>query len=229
MQYTLRYQPVCSVLEITLDEGDVVVAQPNSMLAMTSGIRLAARIRRGDGQQAWYSGFKRMLGGESFFLAEFRAIRDGQLLSLAPEAFGDILELPLGPSRNYFLTQGSYLANVGPCNLQIRYGGIKGALARKGFFLLHTSGDGTVFCQSYGAIVTRELAAGETFVVDNRFVIAFSDTVTYQFVKATSNVKDALMSGEGFVNRYTGPGHIFYQTRGKPAPGLLSRVLDATF
>ena len=72
-------------------------------------------------------------------------------------------------------------------------------------------------------------AEGEHFVVDNRFVIAFSDTVTYQFVKATKRLKDSLLSGEGFVNRYTGPGRLYYQARSKPSSGYLSRILDASF
>ena len=268
MEYSLRFQPVSSVLEIGLSEGESVVAQPNSMLAMTSGIRLAARIgRRNENptqsrtpidstsespstsapfapansspmstspmstspMSTWYSGFKNLLGGESFFVAEFTAIRDDQKLTLAPDVFGDILELPLGDARSYYLTQGSYLANIGDCNLQIRYGGIKGILSRKGFFLLNVSGHGTVFCQAYGAIMTKTLEPGEHFVVDNRFVIAFSDTVTYQFVKAAKSLKDSLMSGEGFVNRYTGPGRLFYQARSKPSSGYLSRILDAAF
>lgn len=258
MEYSLRFRPVSSVLEIRLSEGELVVAQPNSMLAMTSGIRLAARVGRRNTSQppaelaiesageiepktvpilaskmspktSWFSGFKNLLGGESFFVAEFTAIRDGQTLTLAPDVFGDILELPLGDAGSYYLTQGSYLANIGDCDLQIRYGGLKGVLSRKGFFLLHVSGHGTVFCQAYGAILTKDLQPGEHFVVDNRFVIAFSDTITYQFVKATKSLKDSLMSGEGFVNRYTGPGRLFYQARSKPSSGYLARILDATF
>ena len=74
---------------------------------------------------------------------------------------------------------------------------------------------GTAFCQTFGAVLQKELAEGEKFFLDNRYAVAFSDTVTYQLVKATESVRDSIMSGEGLINRYTGPGVVYYQTRGK--------------
>ncbi|MCA9133715.1 MAG: TIGR00266 family protein [Planctomycetales bacterium] len=229
MQYCVKHGPVFSILELELDEAEGVVAQPNSMLSMTSGIHLSAAMgRRGSGS-GWWGGFKSVLGGENFFTAEFTSQKPGQMLTLAPDTYGDILTLRLSEEGAFFLTRGSYLANVGPCELQIRYGGIKGVMSKKGLFLLHAAGTGVVFCQSYGAIVQRTLAADEKFFVDNRFVIAFSESIQYQLVKATRSVKDSLLSGEGLVNRYTGPGTLFYQTRGRPATGMFTRVLDAAF
>ena len=84
---------------------------------------------------------------------------------------------------------------------------------------MHAVGTGTVFCQAFGALVQRDLAEGETFLVDNRFMVAFSDSIKYQLVKATESVKDTLMSGEGLINRYEGPGRLYYQTRGKQTGG----------
>ena len=48
------------------------------------------------------------------------------------------------------MTRGSFLANIGECKLEIKYGGMKGVMSKKGLFLLHASGTGTVFCQTYG-------------------------------------------------------------------------------
>jgi uncharacterized protein (TIGR00266 family) len=225
MRYNVEHAPVFSVLVMELDAEESVVAQPNSMLTMTSGIQIKARIGRKDQGHFW-SGFKSLLGGESFFTAEFYAKRDGQTLMLAPDGYGDILVLPL-ESGPYYLTRGAYLASVGACNLQTKYGGLKGVLSKKGLFLLHASGTGVAFCQTFGTIIEKELGDDEHFFVDNRFVVAFSDTVAYQLVKATQSVKDTLMSGEGLVNRYTGPGRIFFQTRGKPSIGFLSMLLNA--
>ncbi len=172
---------------------------------------------------------KNVLGGESIFTAEFRAKRDDQILMLAPDSHGDILVIDLNSDAGFFLTRGSYLANIGACELTVKYGGVKGFMAKTGLFLLHATGNGTVFCQTYGAIVERELADGENFFVDNRFVIAFSDTVQFQLVKATSSVKDSILSGEGLVVKYTGPGKVYFQTRGKPSTGWLSSLLGAAF
>ncbi len=231
MDFTIKHSPVFSVLEIQLNEAESVVAQPNSMLSMTAGIGLRAQAGRSGSKSGagWMGGVKNMLGGESFFTAEFFAKRDAQTLTLAPDSYGDILTIPLAGAGGYYLTRGSYLSNVGPCELKIKYGGVKGVMAKTGLFLLHASGEGTVFCQSYGAIVERELAAEENFFIDNKFVVAFADTITYQLVKATESLKDSLLSGEGLVNRFTGPGRVYYQSRGKPSEAWWVRILGASF
>lgn len=226
MHYRLEHSPVFSVLTVELDAGESAIAQPGSMLSMTSGIQVRAKMGRQGSRRGWWSGFKNVLGGESFFTSEYFAKSDAQTLVLAPDSLGDILPLPLD-QRSYYLTRGSYLANLGPCELQPKYGGMKGVMSKKGLFLLHAAGTGVVFCQTFGAVVERELAAEENLYVDNRFVIAFSDTVRYQLVKASGSVKDSLMSGEGLINRYTGPGRVYYQTRGKPGFGLLGHLVDA--
>lgn len=257
MQFQVQHSPVFSTLEISLEQNEYVVAQPNSMLTMTAGIKIAAHIGRQsptdnpesshdsvdpleshDGvrpiakppkKHSWSGGFKSLLGGESFFTAEFRAKSDGEQVVLAPDSYGDIVVLNIEGDSGYYLTRGSYLANTGQTNIRTTYGGLKGLMSRKGLFLMHAAGVGHVFCQSYGSVVHRELAVDETIYVDNRFMVAFSDTVTYKLVKATESVRDSLMSGEGLVNRYTGPGHVYYQTRGKPSGGFLSVLLEAVF
>ena len=231
MEYCIKHAPVFSVLEVKMNEADVVVAQPNSMLSMTSGLQLTASVGRksSDSKGSWFGGMKSVLGGENLFTAEFRAKRDGQLLMLAPDSQGDILTIPLAGRGGFYLTRGSYLANVGECQLNIKYGGVKGLMSKTGLFLLHAFGEGTVFCQTYGAIIEKELEAEENFFVDNRFMVAFSDTVKFQLVKATSSVKDSIFSGEGLVVKYTGPGKVFYQTRAKPAAGWLSSLFSAMY
>ncbi len=228
MEYAVLHGPVFSVLEIHMNQGDLVMAQPDSMLSMTPGLQLSASVgRRGKGN-AWLSGARNLLGGESMFTAEFLAKRDEQVLTLAPSVQGDILAIPLSDQSGVFITRGSYLANIGDCKLQIKYGGMKGVMSKKGLFLLHASGSGTVFCQTYGAIIVKELAEGEKFFLDNRFAVAFSDTVTYQLVKATESVRDSIMSGEGLINRYTGPGRVYYQTRGKAPINFLSYLFSSS-
>ena len=228
MEYSVLHGPVFSVLEIHMNQGELVIAQPDSMLSMTSGLQLSASIgRRGKGN-AWLSGAKNLLGGESMFTAEFLAKRDGQVLTLAPSVQGDILCLQLSEHSGFYITRGGYLANIGECKLQIKYGGMKGIMSKKGLFLLHASGGGTVFCQTYGAIIAKELAEGEKFFLDNRYAVAFSDSVTYQLVKATESVRDSIMSGEGLINRYMGPGRVYYQTRGKAPVNFLSYIFSSS-
>ena len=226
MDFCVKHQPVFSTVEFTLDAEEAIVAQPNSMLSMTSGSQIKASGGRG-ARAGWMSGCGSILGGESFFTALFSAKSDGQVVTLAPDSYGDIVVIDLKDAGGFYLTRGSYLANSGDCDLKTKYGGMKGLMSKKGLFLLHASGEGTVFCQSYGAVFDKQLEEGEVFFVDNRFVVAFSDSVKYQLVKATDSVKDSLMSGEGLVNRYTGPGRLIYQTRGKPGAGFIGHLINA--
>jgi len=229
MDYRVTHSPTFSVLEIDLDEGEFAKAQPNSMPSMTAGIVIGATIGGDAKRSSWFGGFKNLAGGESLFTAIYKAKRDGEQVWLAPDTIGEILPIELSAETPFYLTRGSYLATLGDVDLGVKYSGVKGWMSKKGLFLLTASGSGMLFCQTYGAIVSRELEPGESFFVDNRFVVAFSQTVEYQLVKATDSVKDSVLSGEGFVNRYTGPGTLYYQTRGKPGSGLLGRLFDAAF
>lgn len=227
MEYRIQFAPVFSVLEFRLNEAEEVVAQPDSMISLTPGIQITASIGSPRSEKKWTSGFKSLLGGESLFRAVFRAKRDGQSLTLAPENYGDILPIELGQSGSLLLSRGSYLAHVGDCRLDAKYGGLKGVMAQTGLFLLHISGSGTLFCQTYGAIIERTLAAEEQFLVDNRYLVAFSDSMTFEVVKSSDSIGHSLMSGEAFVNRFTGPGRLYYQTRVKPAVGFLGYLFNA--
>jgi len=231
MEYSVLHGPVFSVLEIHMDQGELVMTQPDCMLSMTSGLQLSATVgRRDQGKpgNAWLSGAKSLLGGESMFTAEFFAKKDGQVLTLAPSVQGDILCIQLDEKSGVYLTRGGYLANIGDCNLQIKYGGVKGLMSKKGLFLLHAIGTGTVFCQTYGAILEKELAEDEHFFLDNRYAVAFSETVKYQLVKATGTVRESIMSGEGLIIRYTGPGKVYYQTRAKAPINFLSYLFTSS-
>ncbi len=225
MQHTICHGPSHATLDFVLNEGEEVLAQPDSMLAMSTSIEISARV----GAQTtskWLGGFRNLASGESMFTAVFRAKRDEAFLSLAPRYLGDIIHLHATEESNYFLTQGSYLASTGGLSINFKYAGVQGMLAKKGLFLMQTSGAGDVYCASYGAIIRKQLAEGEKFVVDNRFVIAFSNTVNFQLVKASKDVVGSYFSGGGLVNRYTGPGEVIYQTRGKATGGLMSRMFD---
>ncbi len=218
MKFEIGHRPMFSTLCLELDEDDSIIAQPESMISMTTGVEIIARVG-GQTGKGMTGGLRNLMSGESFFATIFRAKRGDQTLILAPRLHGDIVHLSIADGCRYFLTQGSYLANSTGVSIDFKYRGVRGVMAKKGLFVMHTQGSGDIFCATYGAVITRELSAGENFVVDNRFVVAFSDTVQFQLVKATAGTVDSYFSGEGLVNRYTGPGTIIYQTRANPFSG----------
>ena len=87
MDYTIQSQPSYSLLEVTLDEGDSVVAESGAMAWMSDNIQMSTSARGGV-----LSGIRRsVLGGESFFQNTFHAEGGQGVVGLAPGQPGDIV------------------------------------------------------------------------------------------------------------------------------------------
>jgi uncharacterized protein (TIGR00266 family) len=227
MRYEVTHGPVFSKLDVDLDAQESIIAQPNSMLSMTTGFEVTARMGgQMDGGGGLGKGLKSLLTGESLFAAIFTAKRDGQRLSLAPDLVGDIVPLPMN-GEEYFITRGAFLACTPTITLTAKYGGLKGWMAKTGIFLMQASGSGLLLVATNGALVSQTLAPEERLIVDNRYVIAFQTTVQFELVKVTESIRHSMLSGEGLVNRYTGPGTVYYQTRARPRASMMREMLTA--
>jgi uncharacterized protein (TIGR00266 family) len=167
MRYEVTHGPVFSKLDVELDAQESIIAQPNSMLSMTTGFEVTARLGGQMGGGGLGKGLKSLLTGESLFAAIFTAKRDGQRLTLAPEAIGDIVPLPMDGSE-YFITRGAFLACAPTITLSAKYGGLKGWMAKTGIFLMQASGTGLLLVATNGALVSHTLAPEERLLVDNR-------------------------------------------------------------
>mgnify|MGYP002761002579 CR=1 FL=1 len=69
-----------------------------------------------------------------------------------------------------------------------------------------------MFIDAYGGLEKLELAAGESYVLDNEHLIAWDDEIEYS-TRRVGGLKSTLLSGEGLVFEFTGPGTAWYQTR----------------
>jgi uncharacterized protein (AIM24 family) len=52
--------------------------------------------------------------------------------------------------------------------------------------------------------------------VDNGYLVAWEGHMDYKISKASSGIINSVLSGEGFVCTFTGPGRIYLQTRSVP-------------
>ncbi len=231
MQFEVRHAPTFPTLDVTLDEGEVAVAQPGAMLCMDPGFEVTAAVGGAVAKRGAFGGLGSMLAGESFFRANYRARRDGQTIAFAPEHSGDIVHVALDGQTGWLVSRGAYLAHLRDVDLSVRFEGVRGLVTRTGMFLLHASGEGDLFCASHGSAVSRELGEGERFVLDNRFVVAFTDGMRWEAVKVAESIGASLFSGEGMVNRFTGPGTVWYQTRAGTGSGrgMLGLLLESVF
>ena len=238
MNHAVLHGPAFSALRLELDEGSCVLAQPGSMLAMTPGFDVDVRAGLhmasggaggGSGVGAFTGGVRSLFGGESFFTVVYSAKRPGQHLVLAPEHMGEILAVDVAGDDGMMVARGVFLACTPGLGFVLHNAGLQGMLATRGLFFLRTEGSGRLFINGHGGIVEEVLGEGERFVVDNRHVVAFSVGVVFESVVLAASLKDSLLSGEGFVVRFTGPGRVLYQTRARPSTGMLRGLFQTLF
>ena len=207
MEYTIEHGPVFTILRIKLIQGEQFRAEAGAMVSMSPTLKLEAK-STGKGLMG---SLKAAVGGESFFATLFTAESGPGELVLAPSMMGDILKMDLSGNTIY-AEGGAYLAGSPGLELSTK-GSFKAMISGEGLFLQKISGSGVVFLNSYGAVFDKNLAPGETYIVDTNHIVAFEETVQYKVKKAARGLFSTLASGEGLVCEYTGPGKIWIQTR----------------
>jgi uncharacterized protein (TIGR00266 family) len=173
-----------------------------------------------------FSGFKRALTGESFFITTFlnNDKRKRRVAFAAPYP-GKIMPFDLDQFNGQLLCQkDSFLCAARGTNIDIAFTRRIGAgfFGGEGFILQRLSGDGLVFVHAGGTVIEKELAGGETLRVDTGCLVAFATTVDYD-IKFVGGFKNALFGGEGlFLAKMTGPGKVYLQSL--PFSRLVDRI-----
>ena len=117
-----------------------------------------------------------MLGGESFFQNFFKAPAPGGEITVAPELPGDVFTYDMSGEK-LMVQSGSFMACETTIELDTKIS-VKGFVAAEGFSMLEASGTGKLLLSSYGAILEKVLAAGETYIVDTTHLVAFPASMT---------------------------------------------------
>ncbi len=210
MKTTVEYNPSYAMLTVDLDPGEEIKAEPGAMV-LQEGVEL----NTGGGGGGLFGGFRRMIGGESFFVNTFTAEPSGGTVSLAPSAPGDIGSFDLHPGSNLFIQSGSFLACTGNVQTDSKFQGFRGVFSGESLFFIRaytTEGAGTVFYNSYGAIKQVVVHPGKELVVDTGHLVAFTEDVDYSIGKV-GGVRSLIAGGEGLVMKFRGNGHVWVQTR----------------
>ena len=218
MQFELRGNPDYGQLLVELGPGEKLLSEGGAMSRMAATLELRTRLMGG----VLRALARKLLGGESFFLAEYSG-REGGQLALSPKLPGAVVHRRLTGER-LTLTGGSFLAASDGVELRTRFGGLKSFFSGEGAFLLDVGGRGELFFNTYGALVERDVD-GE-LVVDTGHVVAWEPTLDYR-IGGMGGLKQTLFSGEGLVMRFSGRGRIWLQTRtlGQTAGWLVPYLL----
>ncbi|MCD6139405.1 MAG: TIGR00266 family protein [Thermococcus sp.] len=204
MRYEIIQRPSFSLVEVELEEGEAIKAEPGAMVHMSPTIKIETKTG------GIFKALKRsMLGGESIFINTFRAEEGKGNIGLAPAYMGDIEPLEI---RGTLYTQsGAFLASSETIEIDTKFGGAKTFFSREGLFLLKLSGDGTVFLSSFGGIYKKELR-NERFIIDTGHLVAFTEGLDFR-VKRVGGLKSTIFGGEGLVAEFYGSGTLYIQTR----------------
>lgn len=209
MQVQTRQGPAFGVARLTLGPNEPVKVEGGAMMAMSTGVTLAAKAEGG----IMKSLKRAALGGESFFVSTYTAPPSGGFVDVAARLPGDISTQDIVQGRALFISKGSWLANDVTVNLDTKWGGFKNMFGSEGGFVVRAEGVGPIVFACYGALEVWELAAGQTITLDTGHMVAYESSVGMQLRKVTGGLVQTFKSGEGLVFDFTGPGKIWSQTR----------------
>ena len=207
MEYEIRGQEGFADVEVSLDAGEQIVAEPGAMVSYSPGIQMTTDTGGGGMLD---SAKRAAMGGESLFMNTFSAQQPGTV-TLAPPAPGDIKARFLNEETMY-AESGAYLASEPNVAVDTSFQGASKFFTSGDVYLLELSGVGTVFFDSYGALREVELDQGEQFNVDTDHIVAFDATVDYS-TRRIGGLKSKAFGGEGKVAEFTGPGTVWLQNR----------------
>lgn len=201
------------VLEIQVRRGELVTAEPGSMLYMSPGVTLAADMG-GFGQ-----GCKRCCcAGESMFRLHLENSNgnDVEKLALTPQFPAKIVPVDLRQHSGMIFNRGAFLAALGK-NWRVDIRTVTSAatccFGGQGLFMNTLHGDGMVFLNAGGTVMTKVLQAGEEIIIDKHGLLAFESTVQIGIRRTGGGCMVCCCAGQGLFNTVlTGPGFVMVHT-----------------
>lgn len=210
MEYKIIGQTV-PVVEMQLNKGDKIYTQSGGMAYQTEGIVMSTNARGGVMQS-----LGRMFSGESIFMANYEAERDGAVIGFASTVPGsikamDISQLPGG----LIIQKGAFLCAEDSIETKIELTKkfTAGLFGGEGFVLQRATGNGMLFLEIDGDVIEKELQQGEVLKVSSGNVVAFASDVSYE-IETVKGFKNMLLGGEGlFLTKLVGPGKVLLQSQ----------------
>jgi uncharacterized protein (TIGR00266 family) len=215
--FEILHQPAFALAVVRLQAEQSILAEAGAMVSMSANVELQSQMKGG-----LMGALKRAVGGESAFVSTFTARGGPGEVALAPGSPGDIAAIEMS-NQQFYVQSSSYLAGDAGLAVDTRWGGAKSFFGGEGLFVLQVTGTGLLLLSSFGAIHRKRLAAGQRYVVDTGHLVAWEGTTQYTLRKAAAGFLRSMVSGEGVVAEFTGPGELLIQTRNLAAFAGLMR------
>ncbi|MGH9842773.1 MAG: TIGR00266 family protein [Blastocatellia bacterium] len=206
--YEIHYQGAFALATVKLEPEQSIQAEAGAMVSMSANVDLQSQMKGG-----LMGALKRAVGGESVFVSTFTARGGPGEVSFAPGPPGDVAAIEMS-NQTFYVQSSSYLAGDTSLVVDTRWGGARSFFGGEGLFVLQVQGTGLLLVSSFGAVHRKQLNYGERFVVDTGHLVAWQGHLQYELRKASqAGWFRSMVSGEGIVAEFVGPGEILIQTR----------------
>jgi uncharacterized protein (TIGR00266 family) len=201
------------VLEFVLEPNESIISEAGELSWMGSSIQMTTHTQFAGGG-GLFGVIKRVAGGGSIFMTEYRAYGAAGEVAFATKLPGHIVPVEVSPANEYLIHRHGFLC--GTPNIQLSLGFQQslgaGIFGGDGFLLQKLSGQGMAWLELSGELVVRDLQPGETLRVHPGHVGAFLSSVSFQ-ITTVPGIKNMIFGGDGiFLAALTGPGRIWLQT-----------------
>jgi len=205
------------VLEIGLEPGECIVAEPGELSWMTPTVQLRTTTAAAGARGLW-GAVTRAIAGGGLFMTEFSAPAGRGAVAFAARVPGAIVPVQVAPGAGYLVHRHGFLCGVQGIQLTIGFQQSLGAgiFGGNGFVMQRLGGVGTAWVELGGEIVSHDLAPGEELLVHPGHVGMFEERVGFD-ITTIRGIANALFGGDGlFLARLRGPGKIWLQTLTMP-------------
>jgi uncharacterized protein (TIGR00266 family) len=201
------------VLEFVLEPTESLISEAGELSWMSSSIQMTTHTQLGGGGGI-LGALKRVAGGGTLFMTEYRAIGARGELAFATQLPGHIVPVEVSAGHEYMIHRHGFLCATPQIQIGVGFQQSLGAgiFGGDGFLLQHLSGQGTAWLELSGELVVKDLQPGETLRVHPGHVGAFQSSVSFQ-IMTVPGIKNVIFGGDGlFLAALTGPGRIWLQT-----------------
>jgi len=204
---------ILPVLEVGLEPGEKIIAEPGEFSWMSPNIALNTTTQTAGAKGVW-GVLGRALSGGGLFMTEYSAEGGQGVIAFAAKVPGTIMEIDVAPGRSMMIHRHGFLcategASLGTGMQRSLGAGIFGG---NGFLMQKLEGPCKAWIELGGESVLYELKPGEQIRVHPGHVGMFEDSINFDIVMMRG-IKNALFGGDGlFIATLTGPGKLWLQT-----------------
>lgn len=214
--WNLRDTGMTSSLKVNMLRDCKIKCQKDALVWSRGDVRVEGHVDGGV-----IKSIKRWVGGGNFLLQTIKCESDTAEIVVAAKDIGSLKEIVLsGDNDRFVINRDGFVACDESIEISSFVQGIGKALfSKQGLVLMDARGKGTLYVHAYGDIDTIELGEGEILRADNGFLVGWTANTKYSLKRGSkSGFFHSVVSGEGLVCEFVGPGTVMVATHVKPPP-----------